>query len=305
MIDIDDKKGPIGRKKTPDLKAVDNPPDAPPSKDSSHKSALFEPNEDLIQETARIKSQRDLLFSRTQKMNLTREKVSKNVYEKVARDYRMQLENIAQLLNEKKGELSKELKKLYMLREKQTMELNRHKEVLEEARFRNYLEEFSEEQYKEVEEFESKEITSIQTELAALHSFIRVHEELFDPEDLGLPPRTKEAQGTAPASPRPEPTRTMVAPPAPHPPKMEASSLETFSDKTPPPEKKKETPHKEIVPPLPSVEDEFHPDTFYEEKEPSYFDPSGKSAEAVAPFDTETAKTASRLETSGTGPARE
>lgn len=302
------KKGPLGRKKFADLKAVENLLGNQPPKDPSHKSSLFEPNEELIQETTRIKSQRDLLFGRIQKMNQTREKVSKNVYEKVARDYRMQLENIVQLLNEKKGELQKELKKLYMLREKQTMELNRHKEVLEEARFRNYLDEFSEEQYKEVEEFESKEISSIQTELAALHSFIRVHEELFDPEDLGLPARTKESSSAA-STPRPEPTRTMAAPPAPRAPKPEPTSYDTFSDKTPLPEKRIEgtpTDHGKLPPkeppPPPSVDDEFHPDTFYEEKEPSYFDPSGKSSEPLPPLDTETAKTASGLKPSAKGP---
>lgn len=309
MTDFDEKdatkKGlSIGRKKIVDLKAVDSLPESstPPPRDASQKSSLFEPNEDLIQETGRIKSQRDLLFGRIQKMNQTREKVSKNVYEKVARDYRMQLENIVQLLNEKKGELSKELKKLYMLREKQTMELNRHKEVLEEARFRNYLEEFSEEQYKEVEAFESKEISTIQTELAALHSFIRIHEELFDPEDLGLPPRSREAP-IAPSAPRPEVTRTMAQPSAPRAPRPETTPLETFSDKTPLPEKRREAlpaeqgkpVTKEAQAPSPQ-EDEFHPDTFYETEEPSYFETTGKAADPLAPpLETETAKTASGL----------
>lgn len=321
MTDLDDKDSSkkgflIGRKKIVDLKAVDTLPDSPnpPSKEASQKSALFQPNEDLIQETGRIKSQRDLLFVRMQKMNQTREKVSKNVFEKVARDYRMQLDNIVQLLNEKKGELSRELKRLYMLREKQTMELNRHKEVLEEARFRNYLEEFSEEQYKEVEAFESKEISTIQNELAALHSFIRVHEELFDPEDLGLPPRSQTPP--APGAPRPEVTRTMVQPPsAPRTPKPETAPLETFSDKTPLPEKRREaTPPSDHAKPVPketaappaSPDDEFHPDTFYETEEPSYFETTGKTADRLSPpLETETARTASGLKPSAAAKGNE
>lgn len=144
----------------------------------------FKPNEELLQDTARVKSQRDLILSRIKKMEQSSSKVSQNVYDKVRRDYAMQLDNICKLLDEKKELLNKELDDLYLLREKVHIEINRHEEILEEARFRHYLEEFSEEQFKEVDGFESREIHNLQTLLSQVQSYITIHEELLDPEDL-------------------------------------------------------------------------------------------------------------------------
>lgn len=185
-------------RKKADLKAV-------PEFSEDQENSLFKPDEELLQSTARIKSQRDLLAERISKMEISRAKVSKNVYEKVRRDYLMQLESIKNLLREKKILLHKELKKLYMLREKETVEINRHKEILEEARFRHILEEFSEEQFKEVEDYETREIGSLQAEFSKINSYIKVHEELFDPEDLGLQPKETPSPSFAT-----EPTKTVA-----------------------------------------------------------------------------------------------
>ena len=100
------KKSPL-RKKVVDLKAVAallEDSDGAKSTDSAAKArveppgkvgppgrgghsnpdkAVFQPNEELIQATARIKSQRDLIKKRCQKMEQSREKVSKNVFYKV------------------------------------------------------------------------------------------------------------------------------------------------------------------------------------------------------------------------------
>jgi hemoglobin-like flavoprotein len=158
-----------------------------PSQQNSPDSVAnkFKPDEELIQSTTRIRNQRDLVKQRLNKMESHREKVKDSVYQKVLRDYTLQLETINQLLNEKKILLKKELKNLYLAYERINIEITRHQEILEEARFRHYLEEFSEEQYKEVEEFEAKEIQKLQSDLSTLQSFMKVHEELFDPEDLG------------------------------------------------------------------------------------------------------------------------
>jgi len=203
-------------------------------KSPSHPS--FVPNEDLIQETTRIKSQRDLIIQRMEKMDSNRDKVTKNVYEKVARDYAMQLNAINELLAEKKNHLQREMKNLYTVKEKQIVDTNRHREILEEAKFRHYLGEFTEDQFKEVEEYESREITRLQGEMARLNSIIKIHEELFDPQELGLSPAPKAAPApdfspptqsipkfsaqkmaesmAAPSAPAfPEPTRTLVPEP--------------------------------------------------------------------------------------------
>lgn len=207
MEDFNDNRR--SRKKLVDLKAVaallDDNDDHAPSDIRKNQAVGFIPNEDLIQETARIKSQRDLIQERIKKMEQGRSQVAKNVFDKVSRDYSMQLRAITELLNEKKTLLNKELKNLYTLREKQTVEISRHKEILEEAKFRHYLGEFSEDQYKEVEEYESREIGHLQSEFSKIHSFVKVHEELFDPTDLGFTPQNNSA-----ANIEPEVTKTVT-----------------------------------------------------------------------------------------------
>ena len=201
----------------------------------------FKPNEDLIQATSRIRSQRDLITQRTQKMEQNREKVSRTVYEKVRRDYMLQLENINKLLLEKKALLNRELSNLYMLREKQNMESNRHKEILEEARFRHYLEEFTEDQYKEVEDFESREINRLQSELAQIQAYIKAHEELLDPEDLGLSREPQNADVTktmVPPKPTATPQTVQTPPPATY--RLAPQTQDDWSEKTPVPERMEE-----------------------------------------------------------------
>lgn len=153
----------------------------------------FDPNDELLQSTTRVKSQRDVILDRIQKMNEAREKVSQAVYEKVKRDYALQLDTITEILNEKKFQLKEEIKKLYMNREKLSFEINRHKEILEEAEFRHYLEEFTQVQYQEVENFETKEIEKLESDLSNINQWIKIHEELFDRQDFG----EKEKQHSA------------------------------------------------------------------------------------------------------------
>lgn len=228
----------VTRKKLVDLKAVAallEDGESPGS--SGGQSGSFKPSEDLISATARVKSQRDLIAGRIGKMELGRERVTKAVYDKVHRDYQMQLENITNLLNEKKALLKRELKRLYLQREKQSVEVTRHKEILEEARFRHFLEEFSEEQYKEVEEYETREIVGLQSELAQIVSYIKVHEELFDPADLGYSPSwatPAEVTRTMMPETRGQPAPLGLKPP---PPERAPARTDPFAEKTPLPEK--------------------------------------------------------------------
>ncbi len=230
-------------------------------------TSTYSPNEELIQETARIKSQRDLIQQRVQKMETNRSRVSRNVFDKVSRDYAMQLQSINELLNEKKSLLNRELKNLYMQREKLTIDINRHKEILEEAQFRNYLGEFSTDQYKEVEEYESREIQRLQGEIAKIHSFVKLHEELFDPEDLGLPkkPPSPPLVDKMPVAPQAfvpeippasiEPTRTMVAPPVMQPPRAPTQCPKSQTSEIPAPEASLPFPPVESTEKKPSLPD--------------------------------------------------
>lgn len=149
------------------------------------KLAQFIPDEELIQSTSRIKNQRDVILERIHRMETSSDRVSGSVFEKVKRDYGLQLDTITELLNEKKQILRDEIRKLYMIREKLTVEVNRHREILEEADFRHYLGEFTQSQYQEVENFETKEIEKSEADLAHINQWIRTHEELFDARDFG------------------------------------------------------------------------------------------------------------------------
>ncbi len=196
------------------------------------KTTHYRPDDELIQSTARIKNQRDLILNRIQKMELAHERVKESVYSKVKRDYTLQLQTISELLNEKKDTLKKEIKDLYLRREKLTMEVNRHREILEEAEFRHFLGEFTQSQFQEVESYETKEIEKLEGDLSHIGEFVKMHEDLFDPEDLGgIAPRqqagevtktamrpqphgapAKPAQRATPTSPQPQPKRAEQAP---------------------------------------------------------------------------------------------
>lgn len=182
------------------------------NKPSHTKFAQFQPNEELIQATSRIKTQRDTILDRIKKMEDASERVTKSVYDKVKRDYSLQLQTITELLDEKKELLSKEIKDLYVRREKLSVEVNRHKEILEEAEFRNFLGEFSQSQYQEVENFETKEIEKLENDLAKISEYIRAHEDLFDPHDLGSKKNSSEQPKPAPKTTTPEVTKTAASP---------------------------------------------------------------------------------------------
>lgn len=195
MEDTKKNPGSVEENKVIDLKV-----NRDESKVIHSKFGNYQPNEELLQATSRIKKQRDVILDRVEKMRAASSKVTRSVFEKVFRDYNLQLQTITELLNEKKEGLKKEIKDLYMRREKITVEINRHREILEEAEFRHYLGEFSQTQYKEVENFETKEIEKLESDLSHISQFIRSHEDLFDPSDLSLPQdpgvRSKEVTKT-------------------------------------------------------------------------------------------------------------
>ncbi|MBI4412205.1 MAG: FHA domain-containing protein [Deltaproteobacteria bacterium] len=302
------KRGPFG---TPSQSRSTGPagPPAPrhgaaPGLPTAPGLPVFQPNEELIQATARIKSQRDLIKKRCQKMEQSRDKVSKSVFDKVYRDYAMQLDTINKLFNEKKEQLNRELKNFYTLREKQDLDVSRHREILEEARFRHFLDEYSEEQYKEVEEYETREIQHLQSELAQIQSYIKVHEELFDPEDLGFSShaavpqqemrrpssplwtsrQTPQAAQTpqAPQSTVMRPTGATTAPFAPSP--VPVKPIEEWAEKTPlpvgsSPPARNVVPDKEVLAPeariLPSTEPHEDFDLVMPPEEEGYFTGEG------------------------------
>lgn len=252
------------RKRLPDLKAVaaliddQNDEDALAASHKDDKAAIYSPDEELLETTGRIKNQRDLIRSRLFKMETSRAKVSRAVYDKVFRDYTLQLESISQLLTDKKSLLKKELKSLYLLLEKKTLDVSRHREILEEARFRHFLDEFSEDQYKEVEDYESREITQLQADMAELQSFIRLHEELFDPEDLGRQPKVQVIEESLPRPSEVEPTHTMAYAPTPEP---APEVIIEVADVKPPEADDIESQLSEYTPSQPAVDDIFSDQT--------------------------------------------
>lgn len=190
----------------------------------------FVPDEELLQSTARIKNQRDLILDRLEKMSDAQNRVSKTVFEKVKRDYSLQLETISELLVEKKHLLKEEIKKLYLNREKLAFEINRHREILEEAEFRHFLSEFTQTQYQEVENFETREIEKLESDLSHISQWIRSHEELFDPEDFGqkrAEKRLEQPPEPAPLQQPPARPEAKIAAPVPPPPASAAPQVKT------------------------------------------------------------------------------
>lgn len=201
------------RNKVINIKSVPGDNERTPFSKLSH----YKPDEELIQSTSRIKNQRDMILDRIQKMELAHTRVKEAVYQKVKRDYSLQLQTISELLNEKKEALKKEIKDLYVRREKLTIEINRHREILEEAEFRHFLGEFTQSQYQEVESFEAKEIEKFETDLSHIAEFVHVHENLFDPDDLGVfaPQKSADVTKTV-AKPQPTPSTAISKEPAQH-----------------------------------------------------------------------------------------
>lgn len=195
----------------------------PRDKKNSTPLGHFVPNEELLESTTRVKSQRDVILERINKMAAAKNSVSKTVYEKVHRDYSLQLETINEILGEKKALLKEEIKKLYLSREKLSFEISRHKEVLEEAEFRHHLDEFTQAQYLEVENFETKEIEKLEADLAHITQWIRRHEELFDPRDFGKvqTPQAQEPTKTTVPTPEPKSVQSPIQPPQTETPKTE------------------------------------------------------------------------------------
>lgn len=226
----------------------------------------FVPDEELLQSTARIKSQRDLIHERLQKMDTSQTRVSKGVYDKVRRDYTLQLETINELLLEKKQLLKEEIKKLYVNREKLSFEINRHREILEEAEFRHFLAEFTQSQYQEVENFETKEIEKLEADLTHISQWIRTHEDLFDPEDFGhkraeAPIKSQEAVTKTVTRPEPQseivPQKTSEPAPSETATAHAEKAAETFDH-----EPVATTPSKTIEPPAPTQISESDADDF-------------------------------------------
>lgn len=180
---------------SPNNKVIDlKPMNRDESKSVHSKFGQYKPNEELLQATARIKKQRDVIQDRINAMNEASMRVSRGVFDKVKRDYLLQLQTITELLDEKKEGLKKEIKDLYLRREKLSVEINRHREILEEAEFRHYLGEFSQTQFQEVENYETKEIEKLESDMSLIAEYIRQHEDLFDPVDLSTPNKNSNRQ---------------------------------------------------------------------------------------------------------------
>ncbi|MCP5468361.1 MAG: FHA domain-containing protein [Deltaproteobacteria bacterium] len=147
----------------------------------------YQLNKTLVKESSTIKSEMELLENRLEKMYEHKENVSEDVFKKVKGDYEAQLDKVRESFEEKCQKLEEELEKLYELKDEQKAILTHHESILEEAKFRHLLEEFSDEDFKNEQKVQNKEIKKYSTILETIQSSIQKYEDI-----LGRPYAPKE-----------------------------------------------------------------------------------------------------------------
>ncbi len=141
--------------------------------------APYQVQEILVKDSSKIKDEMELLEKRLEKMYEHKENVSDDVFLKVKSDYETQLDKVRESFEEKCQELEEELEKLYELKEEQQGYLSRHESILEEAKFRHMLEEYSDEDFKNEQKVQNKEIKKYNTILETIKSSIQKYEDIL------------------------------------------------------------------------------------------------------------------------------
>ncbi|MBU4483962.1 FHA domain-containing protein, partial [bacterium] len=167
----------------------------------------FPINEKLLEESANLKAERDLIKERIGKIEEKRSNVTPSVYQKVKSDYSVRLKEATDALLEKKTDIDRELSALYEARNKITGQLESHKQILEEAKFRNMLGEFDDKQFKDESTQASEKVKKFERVLAAVNNNVSRYEAIFGEEnaileediDFGLPAEGETGRATSPS----------------------------------------------------------------------------------------------------------
>lgn len=175
--------------------------------DRYHFQMEFPVNEELIETTAKLLEERRVAKERLDKIQSSQGDVSPAVFERVSKDYQDKFNSLTEQLWAKKGEIDKELGKLYETKTKLGENVETHKEQVEEVKFRQTLGEFdSDEAYETELGAANEKLTKFETLLKSVQTNIERYETLFTNEpDLRAAPGTAKPAEAPAAAPAPKP----------------------------------------------------------------------------------------------------
>ncbi|MBF0491408.1 MAG: FHA domain-containing protein [Deltaproteobacteria bacterium] len=164
-------------------------------------------DETLYQSTLQIRQELELILDRIEKMELHSSEVSEQVYQRVKKDYLVQLGKIKSGFEQKCTEIEKALQELYAFKGEQESYLQKNREIFEEAKFRHVLGEYQEEKFQEVKIQTETEIANYEKTLSELQKQLDQYEELI---------QVRDKLSELPSAPIPEkPSPTPTSPPTP------------------------------------------------------------------------------------------
>lgn len=143
----------------------------------------FPVNQRLLEESLKLKEERQVLKQRLEKIDTSHGKVSSSVYERVRQDYLSRFQDTNEKLLQKKQDVDHELATLYETKEKIENNLRTHKETLEETEFRYQLGEYSQEEFKRRAKGEQEKIAKFESILTGVSSSISRYESIFQGEE--------------------------------------------------------------------------------------------------------------------------
>ena len=139
----------------------------------------FSYNENLLKEASEIKTERQLLKERLDKLEQTKNAVSPTVYMKVYTDYSTQLDESTQKLMALKRDLDREEKALSEKRSLIEKQIKSHNEAKEENQLRCTLGEISQERADDLNQSHTDEVSRLDRSLHLIKDAIERHQEIF------------------------------------------------------------------------------------------------------------------------------
>lgn len=147
----------------------------------------FPINQQLLEETNKLKEERRVVRERLEKIDGGKAQVSGGVYERVRGDYQKKLQEATAALLAKKSAIDRELATLYEARTKVGENVTQHTDELEELKFRHSLGEFDSAAFNTKSQQITEKLAKFETLLSAVNNNIERYERLFADEPDLLP----------------------------------------------------------------------------------------------------------------------
>ncbi len=142
------------------------------------------PKEELLREAEEIKSERQILRERLDKLEQSRATVSDAVYQKVRADYGVKMNASKDRLNLLKKGLEAEEKIITDKKSRVETHLKNRREKIEETSLRKTLGEYTEEEYQKILTSEQAEIARLEQALDSLNKNLDRTQGLFEKEEV-------------------------------------------------------------------------------------------------------------------------